>query len=448
MSIRSVRAGPSSQSSKLLTVLHGSSSAFIRREKERQKLAEAEAAAAAVRRQLTQLRLENERLQMEHALLQKLLVVRDAILSVVVQLDGQAPQQGPQPGLRLQQPAAMQSSGTLGPAAAGPSVAALLQDPAALQAASQQLAAALGELPSLEQMELMVAELGGDSRSASHASGSSGGGSGGASSSSAAGSQATDGPPAGAAAALIPPAGVTVGAAAASGVVVERTRLQEVAPLPCPEARKEVEVRLGGCVQLRKLVSWQRSLTGAVPNRLWLTCAPRPVAPNLVAPCPMCCAMHGPCAQHSLVPWLPFSLVPLGPIANQPPHLGRRPRGEPGGVLHLLLLTCPLSLPNQAMAGPVPRHVVADHVDGMLEHWQPVIAGSSTHPPMLHKLPMQTHAEHGPRGEHAGVLAAVAAAAAGAVPGGAGGCCGAGRCINALLASGAASSGGCCRSPR
>ena len=67
-------------------------------------MAQAEAEAAAGRRQLSQLRLENERLQMEHALLEKLLVVRDAILSVVVQLDGMPEQQGRQQGRKCRQP--------------------------------------------------------------------------------------------------------------------------------------------------------------------------------------------------------------------------------------------------------------------------------------------------------------------------------------------------------
>ncbi len=204
-------------------------------------MAEAEAQADAMRRQLSQLRLENERLQMEQTLLEKLLVVRDAILSVVVQLDTLPPSQQQQ-GQAAQQGA--NGSSILG-ATARPSVTALLEDPAALQAASQQLAAALGELPSLEQMEQMVAQMGGDSTPEGGASSGSSGGSG----SSAAGSQAGAGvAPAvlQAEAAVAPPLSAAVGAAAASGVVVERSRLQEAVPLPSAAAEREAEVG-GAC---------------------------------------------------------------------------------------------------------------------------------------------------------------------------------------------------------
>ncbi len=217
---------------------------FAHREKERQKVAEAEAQADAMRRQLSQLRLENERLQMEQTLLEKLLVVRDAILSVVVQLDTLPPsqQQQGQAAQAVQaawQPPGLGASGSTA-APAGPSATALLEDPAALQAASQQLAFALGELPSLEQMEAMIGQLAGDSGSEGGASSGNSG-----SSSSAAGSQAAatvaaaNGSPE---TVLLPPPAATVGAAAASGVVVESSRLKEIVPLPCPAAEKEVQV--------------------------------------------------------------------------------------------------------------------------------------------------------------------------------------------------------------
>ena len=203
-----------------------------------------------MRRQLSQLRQENERLQVEHALLEKLLVVRDAILSVVVQLDGMPEQQG-QTAQPAWQPLGHGAHGSTAAPPAAPAVVALLEDPAALQAASQQLASALGELPSLEQMEALVAQMGGDSGSSGGFSVSSSGGSGGSSSTSVAGSQRAAGTAAvdgsAMAAVLVPPsAGATVGAAAASGVVVDKSRLQETVPLPCPVAQKEVEVRAIG----------------------------------------------------------------------------------------------------------------------------------------------------------------------------------------------------------
>jgi len=207
-------------------------------------VAEAEAQADAMRRQLSQLRLENERLQMEQTLLEKLLVVRDAILSVVVQLDTLPPsqQQQGQAAQAVQaawQPPGLGASGSTA-APAGPSATALLEDPAALQAASQQLAFALGELPSLEQMEAMIGQLAGDSGSEGGASSGNSG-----SSSSAAGSQAAatvaaaNGSPE---TVLLPPPAASSGAAAASGVVVESSRLKEIVPLPCPAAEKEVQV--------------------------------------------------------------------------------------------------------------------------------------------------------------------------------------------------------------
>ena len=193
-------------------------------------MAQAEAEAEAMRRQLSQLRLENERLQVEHTLLEKLLVVRDAILSVVVQLDTLPEQQG-----QAAQPDT--NDGRVLGAAAGPSAAALLEDPAALQAASQQLAAALGELPSLEQMEQMAAQMGGDSGS----SGGSSGGSGGPASDSQAAASSSPAPqqtdPAAA-----PPLSAVAGAAAASGVVLEKSRLEQAVPLPSPAAQREAEV--------------------------------------------------------------------------------------------------------------------------------------------------------------------------------------------------------------
>ncbi|KAI7838420.1 hypothetical protein COHA_007792 [Chlorella ohadii] len=168
------------------------------REKERAKLAEAEEEAEALGRQLSQLRLENERLQLEHTLLQKLLVVRNAIASVVVQLDSlpglpqiaeqqqqqqtqtqtqqaqtqqqqtrqwrRRQQQAAPPVEQQAQQAAQQKRGGDGGGSGGGvpaaelSATALLQDPAALQAASQQLAAALGELPSLDQVEELAVE--------------------------------------------------------------------------------------------------------------------------------------------------------------------------------------------------------------------------------------------------------------------------------------------------
>ena len=197
-------------------------------------MAQVEAEAEAMRRQLSQLRLENERLQVEHTLLEKLLVVRDAILSVVVQLDTLPEQQG-----QAAQPDT--KDGRVLGAAAGPSAAALLEDPAALQAASQQLAAALGELPSLEQMEQMAAQMGGDSGSSGGSSGSSSGGSGGPASDSQAAASSSP-PPQQTDPAAVPPLSAVAGAAAASGVVLEKSRLEQAVPLPSPAAQREAEV--------------------------------------------------------------------------------------------------------------------------------------------------------------------------------------------------------------
>ncbi len=278
----------------------------ICREKERAKLAEAEEEAEALGRQLSQLRLENERLQLEHTLLQKLLVVRNAIASVVVQLDSlpglpqiaeqqqqvqqtqavqqtqtqeqqqqtqtqtqqaqtqhqqtrqrrRRQQQAAPPVEQQAQQAAQQKRGGDGGGGGGGvpaaelSATALLQDPAALQAASQQLAAALGELPSLDQVEELVglagagsgpgsgpAEAGGRSRGTSSPGSSSGSG---PPVLRPAASMAAEGGSASAAA--LPPISATAEAAASSGLEIERSRLREVAPPPCPVAQQAVEV--------------------------------------------------------------------------------------------------------------------------------------------------------------------------------------------------------------
>lgn len=235
------------------------------RQKERAKLAEVEEEAEALQRQLDQLRLQNQQLQLEQTLLEKLLVVRNAIASLVIQLDvlplragqqaaGQQPQPQPRPQQVQQAQQKGDASGSGAPAApaAVPSAAALLQDPAALQAASQHLAAALGELPSLDQVEQMVGQVGADgslgpaSRQARGtstgvgSSGGGGGGGGGAPVDSSSSSMAAEG--SGAPVAALPPISVAAEAAAASGLEIEQSRLREVAPLPCPSAQQTVEV--------------------------------------------------------------------------------------------------------------------------------------------------------------------------------------------------------------
>lgn len=233
------------------------------RQKERAKLAEVEEEADALQRQLDQLRLANQQLQLEQTLLEKLLVVRNAIASVVIQLDAlplRAEQlsadQEPQPQSRPQQAQQAQQRGdasgcaAAAAQAAGPSAAALLQDPAALQAVSQHLAAALGELPSLDQVEQMVGQVGADgslgpagAQARCTGVGSSGGGSGdsdGAPVDSSSSSMAAEG--GGAPAAALPPISAAAEAAAASGLAIDKSRLREVAPLPCPTAQQTLEV--------------------------------------------------------------------------------------------------------------------------------------------------------------------------------------------------------------
>ncbi|KAL4423559.1 hypothetical protein ABPG77_006582, partial [Micractinium sp. CCAP 211/92] len=106
------------------------------REKERRRLEEVQQAADSLAADIAAVKAEKDQLELEHTLMQKTLAVRNAMLALVRTLE---------PG---EEPGGAQA------AAAGAAAGAL--DDAAVQRASDRLAAAMGELPSPDQLAHIV----------------------------------------------------------------------------------------------------------------------------------------------------------------------------------------------------------------------------------------------------------------------------------------------------
>ncbi|KAL4424056.1 hypothetical protein ABPG75_001357 [Micractinium tetrahymenae] len=123
------------------------------REKERRRLVEVQQAADNLAADIAAVNAEKDQLELEHTLMQKTLAVRNAMLALVKTLE---PSDDPQHA-QAAGAAAAAAAGAAGAGAAnstGPAAASL--DDAAVQRASEQLAAAMGELPSPEQLAHIV----------------------------------------------------------------------------------------------------------------------------------------------------------------------------------------------------------------------------------------------------------------------------------------------------
>lgn len=178
-------------------------------------------------------------------LMQRMLAVRNAMAQLALQLDPGSGRGRPAQGADAAAPGdsggSISSGAPAGGSGAGPAAAALIQDEAAVAAARQQLAAALGELPSLEQLEALTAQLPSGSSPISAAPQPTPAAP--AAAAAAAGAAGADGPMdcMGSSSAMVDVM------TAASRVQIEGHRLQELPPANNPTYRKKVQVK--GCVR-------------------------------------------------------------------------------------------------------------------------------------------------------------------------------------------------------